>query len=518
MTEPNQKILKIISFYLGVNYQRQWHQEHQECIDYPSFMSFHYILQKHGIPSVAIKTSIPDLQSLPVPFLIHTEEGEFLVVTEVIDQQVEIAQNTRKKYTLSIQELNSIWDNYALIFDKENIQQEKISWQTQIKRFFFYSKHIIGSIALFVLITGILLYIKRDLYNSLFLFYSLCGICASILYLIRETDKNHYLIKKICPVSKTNKVNCSSILDSKAAYFWNLFSWSDLSLIYFTTLFTTLLFFTAAVATSLIALIALCASGYIFYSLSYQIFIAKKWCVLCIIMVFILILGGIFSIFFLQSGTFQLAFSPHLLFIPLIAVLYTCFYSIIFTLVKVKAYNRVLQQNYKTLKYRPEITQLLFANQLHIETNHLKTIVLKSGNKDCITMVFNPVCGPCMYELDQLLRIAARKEQTQIELIILTEPNKNSNSYLAAKYLLDQFIIAPSNVVQILKHYISQFPNKTEIKKAQPGFNQNESDSLITAHREWCVQYQIQGTPLLFFNANQLPPEYNLSDIDYMCL
>ncbi len=94
--------------------------------------------------------------------------------------------------------------------------------------------------------------------------------------MVRLFDRQNPWIKQLCHSRKAgNKVDCGSILDSPAAYVIGNFSWSEVGFLYF---LTTLLFgltFPGPASWSVMSLLSLAALPYIFYSVSYQYWVAQ---------------------------------------------------------------------------------------------------------------------------------------------------------------------------------------------------------------------------------------------------
>lgn len=61
-------ILKIITNHYGVKYSAALYQILKEHPDFPSFLSFQYILHRMGKDSFAIHTSYEELTNMPAPF------------------------------------------------------------------------------------------------------------------------------------------------------------------------------------------------------------------------------------------------------------------------------------------------------------------------------------------------------------------------------------------------------------------------------------------------------------------
>lgn len=77
-------ILKIITNHYGVKYSAALYQILKEHPDFPSFLSFQYILHRMGKDSFAIHTSYEELTNMPAPFIVHgvTNVDLFLFITK----------------------------------------------------------------------------------------------------------------------------------------------------------------------------------------------------------------------------------------------------------------------------------------------------------------------------------------------------------------------------------------------------------------------------------------------------
>lgn len=100
LIQDNQReILKIFLKRIKYPYTDSLYSQLEMHPDYPSFMSFHYILKKIGIDSIAVSTNYEQLQdNLPKPLLVHiTSNTDFFLLVEKADDKYVYVLNSRLK-------------------------------------------------------------------------------------------------------------------------------------------------------------------------------------------------------------------------------------------------------------------------------------------------------------------------------------------------------------------------------------------------------------------------------------
>lgn len=295
MADNPEVVLRLLFQRLGIPYQESWNDRHMKHPDFPSFMSFHYMLRCHGIDSVAVHLSFDELAAYPMPLVVYIKKngGLFLIVESVDDGSVCFISETGKTEKYPAAFFQEVWDNNALIIDTGQTTVVKEKWEQKVKRYFSMWKYYGAGISSILLIG---MYVvasvgTRDIYNLFLIGICFGGLIISILFVIREFDRYNPLINRVCHSKQGNKkMDCGSLLDTKAAYFKDLFSWSDAGLVYFMTLFLILFFFPVCLADGITAVASFVAFPYVFYSVFYQKFVARKWCRLCLCIQFILLL------------------------------------------------------------------------------------------------------------------------------------------------------------------------------------------------------------------------------------
>ena len=95
-------ILKIITNHYGVKYSAALYQILKEHPDFPSFLSFQYILHRMGKDSFAIHTSYEELTNMPAPFIVHgvTNVDLFLFITKATAESVQIIDEKGKEESI----------------------------------------------------------------------------------------------------------------------------------------------------------------------------------------------------------------------------------------------------------------------------------------------------------------------------------------------------------------------------------------------------------------------------------
>ncbi|MGE0090398.1 MAG: vitamin K epoxide reductase family protein [Bacteroidales bacterium] len=407
--DNSKEVLKLLLKRINCNYSDEIYTEMKDHPDFPSFLSFHHILKKKGVDSIALETNKNDLRfNLPKPILVHitSNEGMFLLLEKIDDQFAFIINEKNELEKQPIEDFLDIWDGYALIIDIENIKEPKATLIDKIKYFLnYYSKPFCIATFLILFIYSLISFGQRNLFNLLYLLEFGSGIVFSVLLLIEHFDKNNLFIRNICFSKNNKKINCSSILNSKDAYFIGIFSWSDIGFIYFVILFFLSLFFPVKLSLSFSVLTSVFIFPYVFYSLYYQKFIAKNWCVLCLCVQGVIISVFITSIFALKNAKFEyLFFLENIILLAIFSLTIIAIYVILKPLIYSHVNLPVISNNFKTIKHNNDVKSILFGHQITYSFNDIEKINIGNPNgNDCITVIFSPICEPCMLELTKLI-------------------------------------------------------------------------------------------------------------------
>lgn len=180
-----------------------------------------------------------------------------------------------------------------------------------------------------------------------------------------------------------------------------------------------------------------------------------------------------------------------------------------------------LSRQYSELKHNDLFFNAVFEQQQQIDTSNLDKMTFNPEGTDCITVIFNPTCSPCMKKLPYLFSMLQDKKETRLEMIFFLNPGHTEDeSYPLAKCMLSAYEESPEEFMQMMNDYATHYPGwKKQLRKEYPASPEtDERMSLYLKNQnEWCLGNQIYSTPLIFFNYRKLPDIYSLYDLDYHC-
>lgn len=517
-------LLKTIATKYNCEYSAALFQILKEHPDAPSFLSLQYILQRMGKESFAMHTNFDELQNLPLPFIAHitTNIDLFIFVTNVSPTNIQITDEKGNIETIEKKDFEHMWDGNILLIDEKQ-GEIKIPFKDKFNTFVAQMRFPLLAICTFLSIIYIL-FIRQEqnIQYYLYLLGVLGGMTASSLLFIEQIDKHNIHIKKLCSAKGTkSKIDCSSILDFKDAYFLGLISWSDIGFVYFAFLLTLLLFFPFDISQIVIKLFSILCIGYVCYSLYYQKFIAKKWCTLCLSVqaVFIYLFAISISTFNYKEIS-KIVIPQNLLGLTIAAFAVLSVYMVMKHLININAKYLPLQRKYNELIYDENISQYLFSKGQQItDLNLIQKLEIGSNEaKTHLTLIFSPICVACIKELQILLPILRRKKDVKLELMFLLDQKKHPESLTITKLLIQEYNKSPEKFLDIIEEYVAKYPlsKNVMLEKVYTSHKELDIDDMINKHEKWCLNKKIYTTPTLFIDGKRLPDFYTIKDIDYL--
>ena len=443
------------------------------------------------------------------------------------------SKNYNKLLTESKEEFFKNWTGTYLIAEPNEHSGEKDYEQNKRKTFI----HSLIPVALFVLIIVLSFFLLYKTINKtdnilavsaagIYLQYLIlfAGVIITSLLLWYEIDKNNPLLKKVC--TGIAKGNCSAILTGKKSKVFSWLSWSEVGFFYFTGGLLVLLFSGNNInnAVSLLGLLNLLALPYIVFSVYYQWQVAKQWCVLCLGVQALLLLGGIniLSNNFLASfSDISTSFLVSAFFIYLLPVL--LWYVVKpFVLRQQEAKNT--RREYLRIKFNTEIFETLLKKQKGI-TVPADGLGIDIGNPDAtntIIKVCNPYCAPCAKAHPKIEHLLEEIPNLKAKIIFTTPNEPDHVAYKPVSHLL---AIAEQNdegkkINQALDDwYLADKKDYDVFAKKYPMNGELAMQgNKIEAMDKWCKRMDVHATPTIFINGNQLPDAYSIEDLQYFLL
>ena len=495
--------------------------------DYPSLLCISDSLRKWKIPNAAGKINPSQIDELPTPFLaVNPGAGTpILVVNEVTSETVKYyAGNYKIPLIKSQNEFISEWNGFYLLAEPSLESGEKD----------FYLNRRKALLKLLLPFSSILLCISFSFYllnvnisnqfslNKLELIiqYSslLSGTLVCSLLLWYEIDRNNPLLQNVC--SGITKGNCTAILTSRAAKLFSWLSWSEVGFFYFLGGLLALIFFPANFITPVLTLLAL---PYTVFSIYYQWKIAKQWCILCLLVQLLLLLGAANVLnngLFVPSFTFTISDIVKTICLYLLPVL-TWFSLKPFLLQLQDAKNT--RKIFSRLKFNKDVfyTLLQKQKQITVSTEGLGIDLGESKVQNTLIKVCNPYCGPCSQSHSKIETLLNECDNLKVK-IIFNIPDKDTLPHfkLVTHFLATAEKENQEQIKMVLDGWY--LPEKKDYAsfaaKFPPNERINEQRKKMGAMYTWCSEEEIKVTPTFFLNGHLLPNTYNVEDLKYFLL
>lgn len=493
--------------------------------NYPSLLSLSDVLTHYKIDNYPIRleeNELDKLRELPLPFIAHIKkeasQEDFILVTKIGDNSISYISSQREKKE-EFQDFYKNWTRIALLLfpNKESslietvTQKNKRIWQSTFK--------IILSLVLsMLLIIG--LFQTYQLGGGLFLtlvILKILGVSISSVLLMREVGIGQDLVKHICKIGNSD---CDTVLDNKETKLLGIISWAELGFIYFGfgVIFTIL---SQSLIPSLNILIILNVLTLLFipYSLYYQKFIAKSWCVLCLFTLSLFILESI-VLFSLHSG--EISFSINTIVLASVSVLLPVLVIYLFKpnhieVNQLEVENRIL----KRFKYNPEYFQLILKSQMKKEVaSDISPVIL--GNEDAeneVIVITNPYCSPCSLAhefINYYLERPNMFENIKFTILFSVGNNEQAEKYQVAQKIIQSFLKDKKQGIIAMDKWYKNKDFKNWISQFQDDENHiTLSQDYLTKHQNFVISEQINFTPAVLFNGYILPQDFTIQDLKF---
>lgn len=267
---------------LGVKHTEDYSDARFAAMPFQSMFGLANLLREYGVATMGVKVpqdgKADAIGRLPLPCLVDTADG-FMIVQRVADGKVTY-MSQHKPFTATVEEVAEAWTGVALLAQASPKSEEPE-----------YGRHRIGELAqtakywvlciLAAALLGFAMWWSR-LYAHwtawLLAAFDCGGIWLSWMLVQKSLGIQNAKADAVC--SMLEEGGCDEIAKSEASSFMGIFKWSEVGLTYFSVSLLAMLLFPQTLP-ALAAINILCLP-YTVWSISYQGFIAKTWCTLCV--------------------------------------------------------------------------------------------------------------------------------------------------------------------------------------------------------------------------------------------
>ena len=468
-----------------------------------------YCIENKGL---RIKDKSGILSKLETPFIAQ-HSGDLVTVTKNTSEKVDYIWRN-KLISLSPDEFVKQWSGVILLVESSEKSGEP-DYEVHRKQeiiFIIKKTALAFAVILFFGIVGFSTKTYTSIGLIIALLVNLCGLYISYLLLLKQMHEQSSYADKICSLF-VHQSNCNNLLESDAAKFFGLFSWSEIGLGYFFSNIVMIIFYPFLYP--YIALINICSLPYTIWSVLYQKIIAKQWCPLCLLVQ--VILWVLFIINLLFHFILLPDFSIHdILLTGCIFAFPILLLNIIITRLSDTDKMERITQEINSLKADEEIFKVGLKAMPRYEVNKSTSSILW-GNpeaKNLITIVSNPHCNPCAKMHTRLVKLLNDTNNGYCLQYIFSSFNEEleeSRKLLIAMY--QQMDI--KHFLDFLKNWYDSDKNNRNAFFEKHTFDSQGEDLILEfqKHKEWLSETKIKSTPVLLFNGYSFPEKYKVEDM-----
>ncbi|PWN64964.1 hypothetical protein C1631_020285 [Chryseobacterium phosphatilyticum] len=478
--------------------------------DFPSLLAFSDALSFFNIENYSYRIDNDEKDILPEDFLALVE-GELALVN-----------NKNNQLTINGSPAHDFfgkWENIILVVEKDRefpgakpkFDYTYINWGVFIVLFLF-----------------LLAYDSSDLTLKLiFVVTSLIGFIFAYEAYRKTHGKGTFIPVGVCKSEYLN-TDCDMVFNSKKWKIFNTIDLSEISLLFFTSqlacfvlfsLSKNIEFFFSVYQYGLFAFIPI---G--FLSLFYQVFVVKKYCPVCMIIIICVIIQLIASNI--------ISFDRKNIGIGTTTLFLIGFFSSLILLLNLRMKNENAQKNENIIKRNLKFRRnyLFFKNNLSLQKRLVNTdfsgaFVYGNDRADRnLTFVTNPFCKHCKEFYPVFLKLVKRyADELRINIFFDIDLSRDDQDNRAVHINLTNIYINSEDKTEFLEAlsnwYDVQGYSKNKngwYKKYSKYFESSKAAlNLLKGHEKWVRSNGVHFTPNLFLNDMEYPLQYERADLEY---
>jgi len=502
-------MLKLVQKFLQINRYSDIKNEFKDLFlshpNYPSLFAITDSFDLLSIENAAVRVSKEQIVDLPSNFLAYFKDE--LILVEKAKNFVRI--NTLKKgsHKIAYEKFLLDWNGVIVAIEPNNvIARENLKVEYNWLKYF---------LPLFLLVGLSFFYNAYTLFSVVFLITSILGLIVSVLIVQEKLGFKNSMISKLCSLSSNS--SCNSVITSDEENESRWFSFSDLPLLFFGASFIAILVqpVTAAIFIGFLSLLAI---PIIVSSIWIQKFEIQKWCVMCLIVSFLIFTQ---SIIWFSSDLFTLTFSFNEMF-PFVFS-FILFIPIWFV---IKSMVRNILNNENSLKelkkFKRNYSLLNFLSKKVVHTNGFEDLRgLNFGNRSAgvkLSVIISPSCAHCHKTFQEAFDLVLRfPDKIYLSVLFNINPENNDNPYKAVvERLLAINRSTPGKTVEAISDWhIKKMTLKKWLKKWHVDNVSMMINQEINKQYEWCSKNNFNYTPVKIVNERLFPNEYELNELKY---
>ena len=264
---------------LKVPFTKDYTKQRFETMPFKTLFGVGQLLKEYGVSTEAYTLSDKnELSKVPMPFIAGTKGG-MVIVTSVNPDSIDyLSQGVRE--VMPTEAFMQAWT--GMVFCARVLPGAKEpDYASHLRTIFINSakKTLLWVLAVALVIY---LYVVNGLWKEWSVWaltaIDIFGIWITYMLVQKSLSIKNPMADKVCGVIQEG--GCDKILKTSASTFFGIFSWSEVGFTYFGVSLLAMLISPATI--HWLSIINICCLPFTVWSISYQKFVAKHWCTLCI--------------------------------------------------------------------------------------------------------------------------------------------------------------------------------------------------------------------------------------------
>ena len=502
-------MIKIVKKYLALSQFSDQKENFEDLFlshpNYPSVFAITDSLDMLSIDNLAIK--VPKEQFVQLPEFFLAVYNQNMVLVSKTNTSITIETEEGKQQKLSFNEFLTGWNDIIVVIEPNS--------NTIIKKQEINTKWLLYTLPVIVLIILSATYNNYNLNAIVLLATSIIGLVISIFIVQEKFGIKNEIASKFCNINPNT--SCDSVIKSNKSEINKWLSFSDLPLLFFSISILSILI-QPEESSNIVGFLSLLSIPVIGYSVWLQKFQLKKWCVLCLVVSFIIMLQSLVFGFIIISiinvttiNGFGFLFS---------AILFTIIWLFVKPILEAKIKAEKNVNDLKKFKRNYEVFNFL-SKDIMVLKGFNNLVGIQFGKKTAevqLTIIISPSCGHCHKAFEDGFNLVTKfPEKVFLNVLFNINPENNDNPY---KAIVDNLLAIntanPENVESAISDWhIKKMGLQQWLEKWKMNTIDMKSNHQIYQQYSWCLANEFNYTPVKIVNDKLFPNEYDISELKY---
>ncbi|MCP4218541.1 MAG: hypothetical protein GY765_28155 [bacterium] len=505
--------------------------------DYPSILAISEAMHEWGVETEAAKGTVGDLRDIKFPAIAHLKNDKYVVLVGVSENQVEMISPTKGKVKVPIDKFSEMWSGIVLYVVRSKGAREK-NYNRHRKEQFLHKLRRISIIPGFLIFLAgtFAACLPGDSPIATLVFpgvLKIAGLAACAVMFAGSTGNNN-ILSRVCNFKE--KLDCQRVLNSPGGSILGI-SVVDMGLVYFAGGFLALLFSLLAGQTEqclrILGFLNILVLPYTLFSLFYQAFVVRAWCLLCLF-VQAIFWGEFYFLFpfldFTSDFIGWTAILPTVFGFGLVLLSWLTLSPIIskYPTLKLRELEALRLQNH------PDFIKVKLAEAENIDMGKFpfEVSIGEANAVVTLTLVLNPLCRHCgetLREMMALVEIGKGKIKGVVRFLVGGKADGAENSLdFDVACLVTGLAVAGGNTDApgALEKWFAGAHSGTPrfFKSWQRRYTVPDDDTMEQARQllklqlKWAVKNNLNSTPMLFLQNLKLPDGTTFKNLKYFLI